>query len=478
MKIFEGVAKPVSWFVVPLFLIRVGYGQLSGDSSEIRAAIKGVILYFVLIVSFGVILDVLLELPQSFIPEISSHNMADKTEALTKQEIGNFFTTWKSIPETLAILMEYILAIIYWAVLVLHLLVMILMTSMAPIVFLLSCVLNVGVSVRIFFGLMIVSSCWPVMWYGFDQALLVMDKVVPDTFGKLVLELVVTLIKGIGSASLAYMSLNSGPGKAIVSSASKGFSAGASSLLSQSKNTKSQQGFSQNTGVSAKKQSPSRTNKPNYNNSENRSDHKDTPETSFQKFSSGLKEHGLFNRNLKRAGGSSQASMVNANNGSGTVSTKSFTQSSGFFNNSVLAGNSSAENIFSGSSSTSESFVAPSESPLSRQGFTQQTGGFAQANANYSEYSNSGYSDSQPAEIGSLTKLTGTTRTTQSRALSTPQSQSLNHSFQNLNPSSDLNTAFNNSTSSNFNAHPTPQTRSHQARSRIISETFNQNTQG
>ena len=145
--------------------------------------------------------------------------------------------------------MEYVLAIVYWAVLVLHLLVMILMTSMAPIVFLLSCVLNVGVSVRIFFGLMIVSSCWPVMWYGFDQALLVMDKVVPDTFGKLVLELVVTLIKGIGPASLAYMSLNSGPGKAIVSSASKGFSAGASSLLSQSKNTKSQQGFSQNTGA-------------------------------------------------------------------------------------------------------------------------------------------------------------------------------------------------------------------------------------
>ena len=464
MKIFEGVAKPVSWFVVPLFLIRVGYGQLSGDSSEIRGAIKGVILYFVLIVSFGVILDVLLELPQSFIPEISSHNMADKTEALAKQEIGKFFTTWKSIPEKLAILMEYVLAIIYWAVLVLHLLVMILMTSMAPIVFLLSCVLNVGVSVRIFFGLMIVSSCWPVMWYGFDQALLVMDKVVPDTFGKLVLELVVTLIKGIGPASLAYMSLNSGPGKAIVSSASKGFSAGASSLLSQSKNTKSQQGFSQNTGGSAKKQSPSRTNKPNFNNSENRSDYKDTPETSFQKFSSGLKEHGLFNRNLKRAGGS------------GTVGTKSFAKSSGFFNNSVIAEKSGAGNIFSGSSSASESFVAPSESPLSRQGFTQQSGGFAQANANYSAYSNSGYSDSQPAEIGSLTKLTGTTRTTQSSALSTPQS--INHSLQNLNPTSDFHTAFNNSTSSSLNAHPTPPTRSHLTRSRIISEHSNPNTQG
>lgn len=469
MKIFEGVAKPVSWFVVPLFLIRVGYGQLSGDSSEIRAAIKGVILYFVLIVSFGVILDVLLELPQSFIPEISSHNMADKTEALAKQEIGKFFTTWKSIPEKLAIFMEYVLAIIYWAVLILHLLVMILMTSMAPIVFLLSCVLNVGVSVRIFFGLMIVSSCWPVMWYGFDQALLVIDKVVPDTFGKLVLELVVTLIKGIGPASLAYMSLNSGPGKAIVSTASKGFSAGASSLLSQSKNIKSQQGFSQNSGGSAKKQSPSRTNKPNYNNSENRSDHKDNPETSFQKFSSGLKEHGLFNRNLKRAGGSGQASVVSANNGSGLVDTKSFAKSSGFFKNSVSAGN-----IFTGSSSATESFVAPSESPLSRQGFTQQSGGFAQANANYS--------DSQPAEIGSasgaLTKLTGTTRTNKSRALSTPQSQSINHSFQNLDPTSDLNTVFNNTTSSSFNAHPTPQTRSHQARSRINSEHYNQNTKG
>jgi len=462
MKIFEGVAKPVSWFVVPLFLIRVGYGQLSGDSSEIRAAIKGVILYFVLIVSFGMILDVLLELPQSFIPDSSSHNMIDITDTLIKQEFGKFFTPWKTIPETLTVFMEYVLAIIYWAVLVLHLLVMILMTSMAPIVFLLSCVLNVGVSVRIFFGLMIVSSCWPVMWYGFDQALLVMDKVVPDTFGKLVLELVVTLIKGIGPASLAYMSLNSGPGKAIVGTATKGFSAGASSWLGQVK--KYQQGFSQNSGASANKQSPSRTNKPNYNNSENRSGHKDKPETSFQKFSSGLKEHGLFNRNLKRAGGS------------GAVGTKSFAKSSGFFNNSVSANKSSAGNIFSGSSSATESFVAPSESPLSRQGLTQQSGGFAQANANYSAYSNSGYSDSQPAEIGSLTKLTGTTRTTQSSALSTPQS--INHSLQNLNPTSDFHTAFNNSTSSSLNAHPTPPTRSHLARSRIISEHSNPNTQG
>jgi hypothetical protein len=261
------------------------------------------------------------------------------------------------------------------------------------------------------------------------------------------------------------MSLNSGPGKAIVSTASKGFSTGASSLLSQSKNTKSQQGFSQNSGGSAKKQSPSRTNKPNYNNSENRSDHKDTPETSFQKFSSGLKEHGLFNRNLKRAGGSGQASVVNANNGSGTFGTKSFTKSSGFFSNSVIAEKSGA-----GNSSATEPFVGHSESPLSRQGFTQQSGGFAQTN----------YSDSQPAEIssasGSLTKFTGPTGTNKSRALSTPQS--LNHSLQNLNPTSDFHTAFNNSTSSNFNNHPAQPTRSHQARSRIISEHFNPNTQG
>ena len=139
-----------------------------------------------------------------------------------------------------------------------------------------------------------------------------------------------------------------------------------------------------------------------------------------------------------------------------------------------IAEKAGAGNIFSGNSSATESFVAPSESPLSRQGFTQQSGGFAQANANYS--------DSQPAEIsstsGSLTKLTGTTGTNKSRAFSTPQSQSLNHSFQNLNPNSDLNTAFTNSTSSNFNAHQAAQTRSHQARSRINSEHFNPNTQG
>lgn len=222
MKIFEGVSVPVSWFVLPLFLVRVFNGQISGDSAEIRSAIKGLILYFVLIMSFGLILDLLLQIPQSFIPEISTKELLAKTETLSKKEVGNFELLLKTAPEILTFILECILAVIYWAILILHILVMVLMTAMAPIIFLLSCILNIGIPVRIFFGIIIISSSWPAIWYGFDQALGFIEDIVPNAFGQLVLELIVTILKGIGPAGIAYMSLNSGPGKAVVSAATKG----------------------------------------------------------------------------------------------------------------------------------------------------------------------------------------------------------------------------------------------------------------
>ncbi|HPI40507.1 MAG TPA: hypothetical protein PLJ21_06860 [Pseudobdellovibrionaceae bacterium] len=235
MKIFEGVAVPTSWFVLPLFLIRTFYAQISGDSGEIRAALKGVLLYFLLIASFGVILDLILQIPQSFLPDFSSNVVTNKIDTLTQNETSKFEAIFKSSPQILIYIMEGLLAILYWAMMTLHILVMILLSSMAPIIFLLSCVLNIGVPVRIFFGLIIMSSTWPVMWYGFDQGFTFIEKVIPDQFGKIVLELLITIIKGIGPLSLAYMSLSSGPGKAITSAAAKGlgFASGASSSLGE-----------------------------------------------------------------------------------------------------------------------------------------------------------------------------------------------------------------------------------------------------
>lgn len=221
MKIFEGVAVPTSWFVLPLFLVRVLNGQIAGDASEIRSAIKGLLLYFVLLVSFGFILDILLQIPQSFIPEVSATDIVNKTQALYKSESGAIEFLSKSIPDIVLFIVEALLALLYWAVLILHILVTIFLSALAPIIFLLACVLNIGIPVRLFFGLLIMSSCWPAMWYGFDKALPFIDKVIPNEFGKFVLELVVTLIKGIGPAAVAYMSLNSGPGKAVVGATEK-----------------------------------------------------------------------------------------------------------------------------------------------------------------------------------------------------------------------------------------------------------------
>ena len=220
MKIFEQVAIPVSWFVLPLFLIRVSYAQLSGDSSEIRSAIKGVILYFALIASFGLVLELLLQIPRNFIPEVSAKEVADKVDTLAKQEKSALDFYLKMGPEVLTLILESILSIIYWSVLILHVLVMIIITAMAPVVFLLGCVLNVGVPLRLFFGLIITASCWPVIWYGFDQAIPFIEKVIPDQFGRIILEVLMTAFKGIGPLTIAYMSLNSGVGKAAVATVS------------------------------------------------------------------------------------------------------------------------------------------------------------------------------------------------------------------------------------------------------------------
>lgn len=220
MKIYENVSVPVSWFVLPLFLIRVSVAQLSGDSAEIRAALKGLVMYFVLILSFGMILDLLLQIPQSFIPDVTTEEIAAKTRQIIQQEQSTWDIVKKSTPELISFVGECLLAVIYWAMVVLHVLVMVLMTAMAPVIFLLSCVGNIGVPVRVFFGLIIMSSCWPALWYGFDQALPYIEKVIPNDFGKLVLAIVLNLFKGIGPFAIAYMSLNSGPGKAAVTAVS------------------------------------------------------------------------------------------------------------------------------------------------------------------------------------------------------------------------------------------------------------------
>lgn len=216
MKIYENVSVPVSWFVLPLFLIRVSVAQLSGDSAEIRAALKGLVMYFVLILSFGMILDLLLQIPQSFIPDVTTEVISAKTSQLAQQEKSALEVALRTTPEIISYFGECILAGIYWAMVILHVLVMVLMTAMAPVIFLLGCVGNIGVPVRVFFGLIIMSSCWPALWFGFDQALPYIEKVIPNDFGKLVLSILLNAFKAIAPFTIAYMSLNSGPGKAAV----------------------------------------------------------------------------------------------------------------------------------------------------------------------------------------------------------------------------------------------------------------------
>src|SRR5690606_25339834 len=96
---------------------------------------------------------------------------------------------------------------LYWVVYYLHVFFMLLMCSMAPIVFLLSALLGIGLGLEIFMGLLIVGSSWPIIWYGFDQVHASLVNAQTDAFGAKCLELLITLFKGLAPVSFASLAV-------------------------------------------------------------------------------------------------------------------------------------------------------------------------------------------------------------------------------------------------------------------------------
>lgn len=211
VQVFEAIAKTTSFFVVPLFMMRIVFSNILGEGSKVFAILKSTIVYFCLIAAFPLIIEIMFSIPDSYLPKF------DSISSLTNDSPD--WTSVSIIPFTVDRIFEVLLAGLYWVAYYLHIFFMIVMCSMAPIVFLSSTILGLGLGLEIFLGLLIVGSSWPIIWYGFDQVHAQLMTQQSDEFGSRCLEMLLTLFKGLSPVAFASVAIQSPPGRAITTTA-------------------------------------------------------------------------------------------------------------------------------------------------------------------------------------------------------------------------------------------------------------------
>lgn len=207
IDVFQIVAKTTSIFVLPLFMGQIAFSNVSGSGDKVFSSLKGVLLYFTLVAGFPLILSILFAIPESFLPSFTTFN--SMTSSMSD-------STWSGmLPLILSRAFEVILSVLYWIVYYLHIFFMLIMCSMAPIVFLGGTILGIGIGIEIFMGLLIIGSSWPIIWYGFDQVHAALTVTQQDEFALRCLELLLILSKGIAPVAFAMAAIKSPAGKAI-----------------------------------------------------------------------------------------------------------------------------------------------------------------------------------------------------------------------------------------------------------------------
>ena len=216
-KIFSNVREICLFFVLPIFLLRVTYLNLVGsESNSFIAALKGLVLFFVLCFTFDYVLELLFEIPQAFMPDFSYERIiGQKVPERPGFEVESGY--FDQVPTFLRWIGEVVIAFLFHAATSIHMLFMMVMSGLAPLVFLLATQLGIGIGVKLFFGLMILSSSWPIIWYGFDELSTWYAQYSTGGFDEIVFEILVYLLKIIGPFGLAIGAMESGPGSSVVS---------------------------------------------------------------------------------------------------------------------------------------------------------------------------------------------------------------------------------------------------------------------
>lgn len=211
IEVFNSVSDATTVFIIPLVMGRIVYTNSLGNGHKALETLKGLVVYFIATLAFPYLLDILFSIPESFLTK--SQSLTSIGNQVSETNILNV------IPSTLDIITNVILSSLYWIVYYLHVFFMLLMCSMAPMVFMLGSILGLGIGIEIFMGLLIIGSSWPIIWFGFDQVHGMLLQQQDDSFGSKCLEIIVTLFKGLGPLTFAALAIKSPAGKAVSTAA-------------------------------------------------------------------------------------------------------------------------------------------------------------------------------------------------------------------------------------------------------------------
>lgn len=206
LSVFDSVARTTSVFILPLFVGRIVFSNILAEGSKAFVTLKSTVIYFCLIAGFPIIMEILFSIPDTYLPRFQSLSgfMENSPESIESM-----------IPFTLDRILEVLIASLYWLAFYLHIFFMLMMCSMAPVVFLTSTLLGVGLGLEIFLGLLIAGSSWPIIWFGFDQVHTTLAESQIDAFGAKCLELLLTLFKGLSPIAFATVAIKSPAGQVI-----------------------------------------------------------------------------------------------------------------------------------------------------------------------------------------------------------------------------------------------------------------------
>ena len=144
-------------FVLPLVVFGVVSSQVTmGRSVSPTDIFIGVFSYFALCLIFPITIEMLTEVPV----ELAGVVFAGRPP-LPEPELQDV-PTW--LERVIIGVGSFVYALIYWLYRFLNML----LVSCAPLVFLLSCILGLGVTAKTFFAGIIYVSCWPLIWVALD----------------------------------------------------------------------------------------------------------------------------------------------------------------------------------------------------------------------------------------------------------------------------------------------------------------------
>lgn len=201
--LFNKCAALTTAFVVPMALIRVAYANVTGGEGRAYTEVfKGVVLYFILIHTFEPLLGILLDLPEAFglsrlNPEPPVHGARAQSETM--------------LPSAVLWTLESVASVIYYVAVFLNYAFTVIMSAIAPIMFLLGALFGIGFGVTAFMSLLIVVSSWPIVWVACDQLHTSMKPLTDSGLGALVFEIVILTLKTVAPLTLAYFGAVSSP---------------------------------------------------------------------------------------------------------------------------------------------------------------------------------------------------------------------------------------------------------------------------